>query len=135
MLGLVFNIGVLVAYSTITGSIGFEAVLLYIGCICWTLGYDTIYALQDIIDDKKAGIKSTALKFGKNTKIIVGALFAAFLLAALLVGGFNVFWVLAAAHFAWQVYKLNQNNPAICGQLFKSNVFAGLFIFLGLLLT
>jgi 4-hydroxybenzoate polyprenyltransferase len=51
------------------------------------------------------------------------------------VNGFNIFWLLALAHFAWQVYKLNKNDPKICGQLFKSNVFAGLFIFLGLLLT
>ena len=71
-LGLTFNIGVLIAYATIRNDISFSAIALYFAGIMWTLGYDTIYALQDREDDLKIGVKSTAIRFGEKTKFFVG---------------------------------------------------------------
>lgn len=68
-LGLTFNWAVLVAYSAKTGEIGLPLIILYIGLIFWTVGYDTIYACQDIEDDAVIGIKSTARRFGKKVKL------------------------------------------------------------------
>ena len=66
-LGITFNFGALMGYSAISGSIGISSLLLYLGGICWTLGYDTVYAHQDKEDDALAGIKSTALLFGSES--------------------------------------------------------------------
>ncbi|MCB1651190.1 MAG: 4-hydroxybenzoate octaprenyltransferase [Alphaproteobacteria bacterium] len=76
-LGLTFNFGSLMGWSAITGHIELPAILLYIGGIFWTLGYDTIYAHQDKEDDALAGIKSTALKFGPRSKLYVSLFYAA----------------------------------------------------------
>lgn len=64
MLGITFNMSVLMGYSAVTGETSSTAILLYLGAIFWTIGYDTIYAHQDKEDDALIGIKSTALKFG-----------------------------------------------------------------------
>jgi 4-hydroxybenzoate polyprenyltransferase len=68
MLALTFNIGVLIAYSAITNSISIDVLFLYLAGIFWTLGYDTIYAYQDIDDDLSIGVKSTAILFGEQSK-------------------------------------------------------------------
>jgi 4-hydroxybenzoate polyprenyltransferase len=136
ILGVAFNIGVLVAYAAATGTLSFAAFILYIGCVFWTLGYDTIYALQDRDDDLQAGIKSTAIKFGQHNRKFVGLFYWVFvgcyLIAILLTKHQDiisiVFLILAKLHFSWQVYKLNQNNRVLCGQLFKSNVYVGLLL-------
>jgi len=72
-LGMTFNWAVLVAYVIKTGTISTPLFLLYLGLIFWTVGYDTIYACQDIEDDAMVGIKSTARKFGGRVKLSVGA--------------------------------------------------------------
>jgi 4-hydroxybenzoate polyprenyltransferase len=137
VLGLVFNIGVLIAYSTATGTISLSAFFCYIGCICWTLGYDTIYAVQDMEDDKQVGIKSTAIKFGSNLKKYIGGLYLVFVLFMLALNSFHWFslicWGLATAHLAWQSYKTSTDKPILCGQLFKSNVYVGILIWLSLM--
>lgn len=74
-LGLTFNWGALLGWSALTGDIQLPAVLLYVSCVLWTIAYDTIYAYQDIEDDAKIGIKSTARLFGKNGKTAVGAFY------------------------------------------------------------
>ena len=68
ILGLTFNWGALLGWSTVTGELSFTAVALYFAGFFWTLGYDTIYAHQDKTDDALIGVKSTALKFGHKTK-------------------------------------------------------------------
>ena len=67
VLGLAFNWGALVGWSAVQGSLTWPPLALYLGGICWTLGYDTIYAHQDKEDDVLIGVKSTALQFGENT--------------------------------------------------------------------
>ena len=113
--------------------------MLYVGCVCWTIGYDTIYAHQDKDDDAVLGLKSTALRFGKDTAkwltLFYGAAMSLWLVAALLVGVGVVFWLafaLVGAHLAWQIITLDTENAENCLARFKSNHFVGWVFFLGL---
>ena len=71
-LGLTFNWGIIMGWTSVMNNISVEPIILYLGAIFWTLGYDTIYGLQDINDDEIVGIKSTSIKFKNNVKIFVG---------------------------------------------------------------
>ena len=75
-LGLTFNWGIIMGWTSITNSISTEPVILYLAAIFWTLGYDTIYGLQDIHDDEIIGVKSTSIKFKNNVKIFVGTCYS-----------------------------------------------------------
>ncbi len=132
-LGLTFNFGALMGWSAVTGEISTPSILLYIGGIFWTLGYDTIYAHQDKNDDIMAGIKSTAIKFGKHSKIWVGIFYALSLLfifsAKLIVNGITpllITIILPALYFAWQIKTWDPENETSSLQKFKSNKIAGL---------
>ncbi|MDV3251747.1 4-hydroxybenzoate octaprenyltransferase [Devosia sp. BK] len=139
-LGLAFSYGALVGWSSQTGGLAWPAVLLYLGTILWVIGYDTIYALQDVEDDALVGVKSTARLFGENVRPAVAVLYiAAFLLwqaANLQAGGGGLFVVLslvAGGLMAWQVYTLdpqNQGNPLL---RFQNNHYVGIAISLALL--
>ena len=72
LLGIIFSWNVLIVSIEFNQALTYNFVLLYIGCIFWTLGYDTIYAYQDRNDDIKIGIKSTAVYFNQNGRIFVG---------------------------------------------------------------
>ena len=69
-LGLTFNWGLIMAWTSINNEINVEIVILYISAIFWTLGYDTIYGVQDMSDDEIIGLKSTSIKFKKNIKFL-----------------------------------------------------------------
>ena len=140
-LGLAFNWGALVGWSAIHGAIAWPAVLLYLGGISWTLAYDTIYAHQDKEDDALIGVKSTALKFGTaSVTWIAGFFILAFALIeaslwlaqARLLAHMGV--AAAALHAAWQIARLDIDNPQNCLKLFRSNRDLGLLLLLGLLL-
>jgi 4-hydroxybenzoate polyprenyltransferase len=140
VLGLAFNWGALVGWSAIKGSLGWPAVALYVGCIFWTVGYDTIYAHQDKEDDALLGIRSTALQFGENTVSFVGALYGLagvfWLIAGALAGAHLLYFLAVCLVFlqmAWQVATLDIRNPANCLWRFRSNRDVGLAVFLGLL--
>ena len=115
------------------------ALLLYTGGVFWTLGYDTIYALQDIEDDAMVGVKSSARRLGASAVGGVGLFYLfAFVLAAL--AGFSawlgpLFYVVLAAyavHLAWQVRSLRLDNAALALKLFKSNREAGFVLLLAI---
>ena len=139
-LGITFNFGALMGWCAVAGGIDVAAVLLYIGGMCWTIGYDTIYAHQDKEDDIMAGIKSTALKFGTASKLWVGGFYTlAFLFFAeayLLVQGINwtaALLVLPAAHLAWQLWRWDMDDQENSLVIFKSNrVFGLLFLAIAL---
>lgn len=139
-LGFTFNMGVLMGYSAQSGALTFSACMLYAASILWTLGYDTIYALQDKADDAVVGIKSTALRFGAHVKPAVGAIYSgcALLLCASIAGnGGMAAWAGALgfiAHLAWQINRLEPDNTASAHALFKSNRIAGIILFLGLII-
>ncbi len=136
-LGLTFNFSALMGFSAVTGEIALPALLLYLGGIFWTLGYDTIYAHQDKEDDALAGIKSTALKFGDKSKIWVGAFFSAcvlFVFLARLVehGGVLLLFLIIVPllHFVWQLKKWKPDDQSSSLLIFKSNMVVGLLILL-----
>jgi 4-hydroxybenzoate polyprenyltransferase len=113
---------------------------LYAAGFCWTLVYDTIYALQDIRDDAETGIKSTALLFGDNLKLITSC-FAGLSVVFLVVAGmlndagaayFGVSCCGAAVHYAWQLTTLDTKSAADAWAKFKSNRFLGLIVAVGI---
>ena len=138
-LGLAFNWGALLAWTAHTGSLGWPAVGLYLAGIAWTLFYDTIYAHQDIEDDALIGVKSTARLFGDDTprwlrRCLVASvsLMAAAVISALIDGNPLALalalggpWALGW-HLAWQLRRLDMEDPERCKTLFQSNRDAGL---------
>jgi 4-hydroxybenzoate polyprenyltransferase len=139
VLGLAFNWGALVGWAAIEGSIGLPALALYVGCVFWTIGYDTIYAHQDKEDDALLGLGSTALTFGDDTVSFVGGMYGMagimWLTAGALAGAHLAYFlavVLVFLQMSWQVSTLNIRDPANCLRRFKSNRDVGLALFAGL---
>jgi 4-hydroxybenzoate polyprenyltransferase len=139
VLGLAFNWGALVGWSAVTGSLALAPVLLYLGSILWTVGYDTIYAHQDKEDDALIGVRSTALKFGEATPRWLAGLYGGAILlwgfAAVLAGGRGlVLLALAAAsaHLFWQIATLDVRDSGNCLKRFRSNREVGLILFAGI---
>jgi len=138
-LGLTFNWGALLGYAAATHRLDGSAALLYASGIFWTLGYDTIYAVQDLEDDALAGVKSSARRLGEHTRVGVLAFYAAcFVLAvaAAWVGGLGPLFLplaaLFAVHLSRQAAALRTDDPASALALFKSNTQAGFLLFLAL---
>jgi len=138
-LGLTFNWGALLGWSAVTGGLAFAPMLLFAGCVFWTLGYDTIYAHQDKEDDALIGVHSTARLFGDQTRAWVGGFYALALLLFLASGaqigagpGFYAGILVVGVHLAWQVTRLDINNGANCLSVFKSNRDLGLIMFLAI---
>ena len=141
VLGLTFNWGVLVGWVAVTGSLSLAPLLLYIGALAWTIGYDTIYAHQDKEDDALLGLKSTALRFGERTKgwliFFFSAAIVLWLLAGLaagMAGPFMIAILAAAAHFAWQIATLDTDSPINCLDRFRANRHVGWILSIGLAL-
>lgn len=130
-LGFTFNFGALMGWSAVTGAIEFPAMLLYAGGIFWTLGYDTIYAHQDKEDDALAGIKSTALLFGVESKKFVSVFFSiAYVL--IFTASQSLFLIPAALHLAWQLRAWKPDDAESSLRVFKSNRDFGILVLLGL---
>jgi 4-hydroxybenzoate polyprenyltransferase len=134
-LGLTFNWGALLGFAAVTEHLAWPALLLYTGCIFWTLGYDTIYALQDREDDALIGVKSTARLFGKSSRNWITGFYSfavAFLATALLAAGSPAWSAIlllpAAAHLFWQSRAVEIDAPVECLKLFRANRDAGLLI-------
>ena len=124
-------------WTAITGTLSLPAICLYIAGIFWTLGYDTIYAHQDKEDDELIGIKSTALKLGKDSTkwvalfYILAILFIDFALMANKPHVLNILLLaLPALHMGWQIRSWNMDDPANCLQRFKSNEYIGWLVLL-----
>jgi 4-hydroxybenzoate polyprenyltransferase len=141
VLGLAFSWGALMGWPATFARLDLPAYLLYAGAICWVIGYDTIYAHQDREDDALIGIKSTALLFGERTKPLLAVFYMLAVVLIALAGwsaGAGLVFALAlfafAAHLAWQVTRLDIDDPGLCLAVFKSNRDAGLILFAGLVL-
>ncbi len=140
-LGLAFSWGALMGWAATFGSLDLAPVVLYAAAVAWTIGYDTIYAHQDKEDDAIIGLKSTALKFGKNTNLWL-SLFYGIALGGLTFSGWMVgagVWffagmVLAAAHLIWQVATLDIDDAQNCLDRFRSNHGFGAIVFLAITL-
>ncbi len=147
-LGLTFNWAVLVAYAAKTGEISLQLLILYAGLIFWTIGYDTIYACQDIEDDATIGVKSSARGFGEKVRLAVSICYAMLFLLLMLsisfalpTGQTNPFSFVAllisipfVVHLIWQVSNFSLSEDSLYLKLFKSNLWAGLILAVSLAL-
>ena len=142
-LGITFNYGLILGWTSIKGQIDLVPIIFYLGAIFWTLGYDTIYGYQDIKDDEIIGLKSTSIKFKGKPK---NFLFGCYILVSILfiVGGYAMKFnynyyllsIIPITHLLFYQMKIfNLNHPPSCLKAFKSNNLFGLIIFLKLLIV
>jgi len=139
-LGLTFNWGIIMGWTSFANQISIEPLVLYLSAIFWTLGYDTIYGLQDVNDDEIIGVKSTSIKFKNNVKIFVGSCYflcILFILIMFQIMNLSNYILLLAIPFiislAYQLKMFNKNNPKSCMKAFKANNTSGAMIFLFIL--
>ena len=141
-LGVTFNYGLILGWTSISGNLNIIPIVFYFGAIFWTLGYDTIYGYQDIKDDEIIGLKSTSIKFKGNTKLFLIICYL-ILIFSLAFGGylmnFNLFYFLfliipIVQLFLYQIKTFDQNNSNTCLKIFKSNNYFGLIVFLNILI-
>jgi len=136
-LGLTFNWGIIMGWSSLTNNISIEPIILYLSAIFWTLGYDTIYGLQDIHDDEIIGVKSTSIKFKNNVKVFVGTCYSlcVFLILTMFVmmdinKYLLILMVPFIAMFIYQIkiFKISNSESSLLA--FKNNNLTGLLIFI-----
>jgi len=139
-LGLTFNWGALMGFAAAAGGLQTPALLLYAGGVFWTLGYDTIYAVQDLEDDALAGVKSSARRLGDSAPRGVAIFyFLAIVLAATacMAGGLGPLFlplvVVYGVHLIRQARALRIDDPVLALRLFKSNRDAGLILLAALI--
>ena len=141
-LGITFNYGLILGWTSIKGQIDLIPLVFYFGAIFWTLGYDTIYGYQDIKDDEIIGLKSTSIKFKKQPYTFLFSCYSIYLLSLFFIVylmKLNYFSIIIFVFATFQMYffqlkKLKINDPYSCIKTFKSNNFLGLIILLGLIL-
>jgi 4-hydroxybenzoate polyprenyltransferase len=138
-LGLAFSWGIPMASAAQSDTIFPIVWLVFIASLIWTMVYDTQYAMVDRADDKKIGIKSTAILFGHWDRLIIGVMQSLFLTLILLIGWlsqysfiFYIGWFLAVLFASYQQYLIKDRNPTLCFKAFLNNQWVGLIIFLAL---
>tara|TARA_B100002051_G_scaffold130450_1_gene123949 strand:+ start:4035 stop:4895 length:861 start_codon:yes stop_codon:yes gene_type:complete len=137
-LGFTFNWGIIMAWTSITNEISYFPILLYCGAIFWTLGYDTIYGLQDRSDDELIGVKSTSIKFRNNLNLFLGICYSisSFLIFLVIINlkidYYFIFFLLFMFTLFYQIKIYNTKDPASCLKAFKINNISGLTVFLAI---
>ena len=142
-LGITFNYGLLLGWTSINESLNIIPILFYIGAIFWTLGYDTIYGFQDIKDDEIIGLKSTSIKFKKKPFIFLSACYVILFSMIITLGileNFNIFFyafslIIGYHLFLYQLKSVDLDNPMNCLKIFKSNNFLGFLVFVQILIS
>ena len=141
-LGITFNFGLILAWTSINNEIGIAPIAFYVGAIFWTLGYDTIYGYQDIKDDEIIGVKSTSIKFKNNTKSFLIVCYSIFFVSLIVIGILmkfsNLFYLTLLIPFwhlfFYQIKFLNTKVSENCMKLFKSNNILGLILYTNILI-
>ena len=141
-LGITFNYGIILGWTSISNDLSITAFILYIGAIFWTLAYDTIYGFQDLNDDEIIGLKSTSIKFKSNPNLFLSFCYFVFLICLVIVGLkmnfdkiYYIFIIFVIIHlFYYQLYRLNIKNIESCLQIFKSNNILGLLVLIAIYL-
>ena len=141
-LGITFNYGLLLGWSSIQNNITIIPLVFYFGAIFWTLGYDTIYGYQDIKDDEIIGVKSTSIKFKKNPKFFITICYSLTSISLITVGIimefkliYFLFLLLVMFHlFFMQIKKLEIDSETSCLKVFRSNNLLGFIILLNIFL-
>lgn len=141
-LGAAFGWAIPMAFAAQTGAVPAMAWLLFLANIIWTTMYDTFYAMADREDDLLAGIKSTAILFGDDDRVIQGILQALFLLVMLMVGSqLDLHWpfylslLVSAALFVYQQWLCRDRDPKLCLAAFLNNNWVGAAIFAGICMS
>ncbi len=134
-LGLTFNWGMIMGYVSILDTISVDIIVLYISAIFWTLGYDTIYGAQDIVDDEIIGIKSTAIKFKKQIKLFVST---CYMITSVLIfyifiekfrlNFFTLFLIMFFISLIYQLIIFKKENASSCLRAFRMNNLSGFFL-------
>ena len=142
ILAITFNFGTLIAWVAVTGYIDKKSLILYFSCVFWTLAYDTIYALQDKIDDEKFGIKSLAIYMGKNNKYWIIFFYLCFISGIFYLGmiiNLNLIFffliILFTSKIIFEIIKLDLHQPKNCARNFQLNSWYGFFITISLYLN
>ncbi len=140
-LGFTFNWGIIMAWAAMTNSLTSEIFLLYLAAIFWTLGYDTIYGAQDVVDDEIIGLKSTSIKFKKHLKKFVTISYSItsaviiFLFSDKLgINFFTIMLTIFILSLIYQIIKLNKKNSKTFLECFKINNYSGLVLFLAIMM-
>ena len=141
-LGITFNYGLLLGWTSINGQISIIPIIFYFGAIFWTLGYDTVYGFQDIEDDEIIGVKSTSIKFKQNPKIFLSICYLIFTLLFIITGiklDFNYYFFIGTMAVLFhlliiQIMFFNKEDKEKCLKIFKSNNFLGLIILICILI-
>ncbi|MBD1146975.1 4-hydroxybenzoate octaprenyltransferase [Pelagibacterales bacterium SAG-MED28] len=138
-LGITFNWGIIITWTSINNSINPEILILYLSAIFWTLGYDTIYGAQDMTDDEIIGLKSTSIKFKKNIKLFISIcysisivlliyLFREFLERPI----FTLMFIFFILSLIYQLFLFKKNNTKNYLRIFKFNNYTGLLLFISI---
>jgi 4-hydroxybenzoate polyprenyltransferase len=141
-LGITFNYGLILGWTSIVSEISIVPIILYLGAIFWTLGYDTIYGFQDIKDDEIIGVKSTSIKFKNKPKNFIITCYVLLISSILILGiimNYNYFFyislLITIIHlFFYQIKIFDSKNPVSCLRVFKRNNITGLIIFFNILI-
>jgi 4-hydroxybenzoate polyprenyltransferase len=141
-LGVTFNYGLILGWVCITDQIELVPIILYIGAIFWTLGFDTIYGYQDIKDDEIIGVKSTSIKFKKNPKLFLIICYLMFTISLITVGFFmkfnTIFYIFLSIPiihlFFYQIYNFDFKNPENSLKIFKTNSLLGVIVLFNFLI-
>jgi 4-hydroxybenzoate polyprenyltransferase len=140
-LGITFNYGLILGWTSINDYIGIIPIIFYLGAIFWTLGFDTIYGFQDITDDEIIGVKSTSIKFKKNPNLFLILCYLIFIITLIIVGIlmdfkylYFIFLLIPIFHMFAQLKNFNKLDPSNCLKIFKKNNFLGLLIFTNILI-
>ena len=139
-LGITFNFGLILGWTSIQNTLNWVVLVFYIGAIFWTLAYDTIYGFQDIKDDEIIGVKSTSIKFKKNPLNFLIVCYMIKIATLILIGYimnfdilYYIFLIIPFLHlFVFQIKKLNISSPETCLKIFKSNNFYGLVVLINI---
>ena len=141
-LGITFNYGLILGWTSINNEIGLVPFILYFGAIFWTLGYDTIYGFQDIKDDEIIGLKSTSIKFKSKPNLFLKTCYLILISSLLIVGDimeFNFFYFICLVIVFFQLFymqlkKLRIDSQSSCLKTFKSNNLLGFIVFITLVI-
>ena len=141
-LGITFNYGLVLGWTSVQNQIDLVPVIFYLGAIFWTLGYDTVYGFQDIKDDEIIGVKSTSIKFKKNPILFLILCYLMFVISLTLVGFFMkfnsvffLFIIIPIIHlFFYQIKNFNIKNSKKILSIFKNNNSLGLIILINILI-
>ncbi len=141
-LGITFNYGLILGWVSTANQIELVPIILYIGAIFWTLGFDTIYGYQDIKDDEIIGVKSTSIKFKKNPKLFLIICYSIFIISIIIISfimkfnsTFYLFLIIPILHlFLYQIYNFEFKDPKNSLKTFKTNNLLGAIILFNILI-